>query len=103
MTLYQAEYRTMATSKRVADSHQVALVAVHLSGKAEADDPVHMVSGTNGLAGAADTILVLKRELGKADTTLYVRGRDVPEAYHVLSFQPSPAVGTSWATPPTTA
>src|SRR3712207_7465679 len=46
------------------------------------------------LAGAADTILVLTRERGRADATLYVRGRDVPEADHALGFDP---VTCRWA------
>jgi hypothetical protein len=29
---------------------------------------------------------VLRREIGRADATLYIRGRDVPEADHALSF-----------------
>ena len=49
---------------------------------ADATDPLDMVIGTNGSVGAADTVLVLKREPGKAAATLYVRGRDVPEADH---------------------
>ena len=47
-----------------------------------------MVSGTTGLAGAADTICVMKREVGLADATFYLRGRDVPEADHAMNFDP---------------
>jgi hypothetical protein len=46
------------------------------------------VSGTNGLAGAADATLVLKRPRGEADGILYVTGRDVDEAEHALRFTP---------------
>lgn len=86
--LYQADYQTMADLKRVADHRKVALVGVFHTRKADADDPLDTVSGTTGLAGAADTILVLTRQKGRADATLYVRGRDVPEAEHALSFDP---------------
>lgn len=86
--LYQADYGTMAGIKAVADAHGVALVGVFHTRKADADDPLDTVSGTTGLAGAADTILVLTREKGRADATLYVRGRDVPEADHALAFDP---------------
>ena len=84
--LYQADYQTMAAFKEVVDRHRVALVAVHHARKLDADDPLDTVSGTHGLAAAADTILVFKRKVGEADATLYVRGRDVAEADHALSF-----------------
>ena len=86
--LYQADYATMSALKTVADAHGVALVGVFHTRKAEADDPLDTINGTTGLAGAADTILVLTRERGRADAALYVRGRDVPEADHALSFDP---------------
>jgi hypothetical protein len=44
------------------------------------------VSGTSGLTGSADTILVLKREPNDALGLLYVRGRDVPEAEIAMQF-----------------
>jgi DNA-binding transcriptional ArsR family regulator len=44
------------------------------------------VSGTAGLTGSADTILVLKRNPGEAFGLLYVRGRDVIEAEIGLQF-----------------
>jgi hypothetical protein len=50
----------------------------------EADDPFDMVSGTNGLTGAADTILVLKRQAG--NVTLYARGRDIEEKETACQF-----------------
>lgn len=85
---YQLDYWTLARLKAVADAHGVALVAVHHSRKASADDPLDTISGTAGLAGAADTALILTREKGRAEANLYVRGRDVPEADYALSFDP---------------
>ena len=42
-----------------------------------ADDPLEAVSGTNGVTGAADAVLVLNR--GAKGTTLYGRGRDIED------------------------
>ena len=86
--LYQLDYWTLASLKAVADKHSVALVVVHHSRKATADDPLDTISGTAGLAGAADTALILTREKSRADGNLYVRGRDVPEADYALGFDP---------------
>jgi hypothetical protein len=51
----------------------------------EADDPVDTISGTLGLSGVADTLLVLGRT--SKGSTLYVRGRDIEETEHAVEFQ----------------
>src|SRR5262249_4409844 len=48
------------------------------------DDPIDTISGTLGLAGCADTSAVLSR--GSKGTTLYIRGRDVEEQEHAVTF-----------------
>ena len=57
---------------------------LHHTRKMEAEDPLDTVSGTLGLAGCADTVLVLNRTA--QGTTLYVRGRDIEEAEHAITF-----------------
>ena len=64
----------------------LALVAVHHDRKADADDFLDSVSGSNGITGAADTVLVLRRSRGSADAVLHVTGRDVEEDDHALRF-----------------
>jgi hypothetical protein len=89
---YDADYHAMSQVKRLADTYGVAIVLVHHVRKMGSDDFLNEVSGTNGLAGAADATLVLKRPRGQADGILHVTGRDVDEADYALSFQP--AAGT---------
>jgi hypothetical protein len=91
-TLYERDYRTVAALKAVADAHSVALVVITHVRKAAAEDFLDTVSGTNGLAGAADTIAILRRARGKHDAELKITGRDVEEAEHALTFDP--AIGT---------
>jgi hypothetical protein len=91
MSAYDADYAAVSRAKRLADSYGVAVVLVHHVRKASSDDFLAEVSGTNGLAGAADATLVLKRARGQADGVLHVTGRDVDEAEYALSF--NPAVG----------
>jgi hypothetical protein len=83
---YDADYAAVGRAKRVADAYSVALVLVHHVRKAGSDDFLSEVSGTNGLAGAADATLVLKRPRGQADGVLHVTGRDVDEAEYALDF-----------------
>lgn len=51
------------------------------------------MSGTNGLAGAADTVIVFARERHQATGVLKVTGRDVREDEYALTFTD----GAEWA------
>lgn len=84
---YDTDYTAVAQVKRLADHFGVALVLVHHVRKLGADDFLTEVSGTNGLAGAADTTIVLKRARGQADGILHITGRDVDETEHALAFR----------------
>jgi len=86
---YDADYAAVGRAKRVADDYGVAFVLVHHVRKAGSDDFLTEVSGTNGLAGAADATLVLKRARNQGDGILHVTGRDVDEAEYALTFDPS--------------
>lgn len=83
---YQADYAAVAQMKAVADAYGVAMVLVVHVRKAQAEDFLEDISGTNGLAGAADAVAVLRRSRGKADGALQVTGRDVDEATYALAF-----------------
>lgn len=92
LSAYDADYAAMSRAKRLADTYGVAVVLVHHVRKMGSDDFLEQVSGTNGLAGAADATLVLKRARGTADGVLHVTGRDVEEAEYAMAFQPAAGV-----------
>lgn len=84
---YQRDYRVGSALKRAVDDHPGASVIVnHHDRKAGSDDFVDRVSGTNGLAGAADTIIVLTRERHEASALLNVTGRDIAEGEYAITF-----------------
>ncbi|GGQ20736.1 MULTISPECIES: AAA family ATPase [Streptosporangium] len=84
---YARDYRIGGRLKRIADDHPgLSLVVIHHDRKATSEDFVEAVSGTNGLAGSADTIMVLGRKRGAEEGVLKVTGRDVPEAEYALTF-----------------
>ncbi|MGH3160369.1 MAG: AAA family ATPase [Streptosporangiaceae bacterium] len=89
---YQRDYRVGAALKARADAPGLSIIVLHHDRKAAADDFVDSVSGTHGLAGAADTIMVLARRRQAADAVLKITGRDVPEDEFALTI----ADGTSW-------
>lgn len=81
---YAADYAALSPLQQYASAHRLAVVVVTHVRKMEASDPLEMISGTNGLTGAADSIMVLDRA---ADgPKLYGRGRDVEEVEKALRF-----------------
>ena len=64
----------------------ILIVLVHHNRKAADADFLNEISGSNGLAAAADTILVIRRDRAAADAVLHVTGRDVEEQELALSF-----------------
>jgi hypothetical protein len=82
---YSADYAALTGLQKIAGKRRIAIVINHHVRKMEADDPFDTVSGTLGLTGAADTILVLKRHAGAV--TLHARGRDIEEIETALQFE----------------
>lgn len=84
---YGRDYRVGAQIKALVDGHPgAAVLVVHHDRKAGGDDFVDSVSGTHGLAGAADSVLVLVRPRGEDSAVLKVTGRDVPDAEYGLEL-----------------
>jgi hypothetical protein len=72
---YDADYEAIIGLHKLAVELDIAIVMTHHTRKAEAEDLIDKVSGTFGLVGAADTIIVIERRGG--GWVLDVRGRDV--------------------------
>lgn len=85
--IYAADYRAMTQWKDIADEYAVAVVVVHHTRKAGSEDFLDSVSGTQGLAGAADAVMVMRRSRGSADAELHLTGRDVSEATFAMRFR----------------
>jgi hypothetical protein len=83
-TLYEGDYKALREIHRFANDRAIGAVALHHTRKMDADDPVDTISGSLGLAGAADTCLILARTT--KGTTLYLRGRDIEEGELAIMF-----------------
>ncbi|GAA2850261.1 hypothetical protein GCM10010472_04160 [Pseudonocardia halophobica] len=88
VSAYDADYSAVGFAKRIADDYGIAVVLVHHVRKMGSEDFLAEVSGTNGLAGASDAVVVLRRSRGSADGSLHVTGRDVDETEYALTFDP---------------
>lgn len=85
---YDTDYRTLGSIKALADNAGVPFLVLHHTRKMASADFVDEISGTQGIAGAADAILVLRRMRGEAGGLLQVTGRDIEEAEYALTFAP---------------
>lgn len=85
---YQVDYALGSRLKALADDAPgSALLVVHHSRKAESGDFVDAVSGTHGIAGAADFIAVLARKRHSTEAVLAITGRDIVEAEYALTAE----------------
>ena len=74
---YASDYDVVARLKALADSYKVTLLIVHHTRKQKSEDIFDMISGTNGLMGAADGAFVLNKEKRTSNNaTLDIAGRD---------------------------
>ena len=71
---YAADYAAATRFKKIADHYGVPILLIHHVRKQGAEDFQSLVSGTNGLTGAMDAILVLERGRGQADGVLQSPG-----------------------------
>ena len=76
---YGEDYEAVKPLLSLAARHNVAVLIVHHLRKQGAEDPLDEVSGSTGLTGGVDGVLVLKRERGRADAYLHVTGRDIED------------------------
>ena len=83
---YDADYAAVKELRDVALKYGIAIVLVHHLRKAEADDPFDTISGTLGLTGAPDTIMILSRD--SRGTRLHAKGRDLVEIEKAVKFDP---------------
>jgi hypothetical protein len=83
---YLADYEARVRLKALADAVPGStLLVVHHTRKAEAADFVDTVSGTQGIAGSVDFVLVLTRKRHENNANLSVTGRDIVEAEYALT------------------
>ena len=84
---YEADYAVVKELQAVALETGVAIVVVHHTKKGGGSDAYETISGTLGLNGAADTLMVLIRD--QNGCVLSVKGRDVQELDVAVEFDPA--------------
>lgn len=86
---YGKDYNDLARLKRHVDDYPgSSLIIVHHTNKRGSDgDFLGAISGTQGLAGAADSTLMISRDRGKGQARLQVTSREIPEGEYAISFE----------------
>ena len=105
---YASDYEIVTRLKAFSDRHNVCLLIVHHTRKMDADDSFDMISGTNGLLGAADGAFILqKKKRTDSKATLSITGRDQQDQELTLEFDHQRCVWTLikaetelWKSPP---
>ncbi|SRR6266487_1280132 len=85
-SMYAEDYAAITPLKQLAEKYHISILLVHHLRKAEAEDPMDMISGSTGLTGATDCNMVLQRGRGEHEAVLHVTGRDVEEQTLNLIF-----------------
>lgn len=85
---YGNDYGQMSALKGLVDAHPgSSLIVVHHTNKGAKADFLESVNGTQGLAGAVDSILALKRERNSEQATLSVTSREAMEGEYALTMR----------------
>ncbi|MCQ2566896.1 MAG: helicase RepA family protein [Mogibacterium sp.] len=85
---YANDYADASKLKKFADAYKIAIILVHHVRKMRATDIFEMISGTNGITGAADTNMVLDRPNPHSkDADLHMKGRDIEVQVWKIQFE----------------
>ena len=85
---YASDYDIVTKLKHFSDTHGICLLVVHHTRKLESSDSFDMISGTNGLLGAADGAFVMQKEKRTGNRAfLEVAGRDQRSEEHTSELQ----------------
>lgn len=85
--VYADDYAAMGALQEFATKFHLCVLALHHTRKEASEDVHDSISGSGGLAGAADGSIILSRKRGDSTAILSTTGRDMPESEHGLSFK----------------
>ena len=84
---YSNDYEIVTQLKAFSDKYGICLLVVHHTRKMESGDSFDMISGTNGLLGAADGAFIMQKKKRTDNTAvLDIVGRDQPDQELTIEF-----------------
>ena len=86
---YASDYEIISRVKHFADCNRLCVILVHHTRKQPSDDRFDMISGTNGLLGAADGAYLLQKEKRTSNQAILdISGRDQQDQRLYLARDP---------------
>jgi hypothetical protein len=82
---YGADYEAVSPLTKLASDYDLTVLMVHHNREMHAEDWIDSVTGTRGLSGNADTVLVAVRGRGETSFILHATGRDISETSHAFA------------------
>ena len=84
---YSSDYEIVTKLKSFSDKYGICLLVVHHTRKLESEDSFDMISGTNGLLGAADGPFIMhKKKRTDNEAVMDIVGRDQPDQELTIEF-----------------
>ena len=84
---YENDYSELSALQKICSDRQIGIIPFLHNRKQGAEDVLEEISGSMGISGCADTIIVMKRDRGDDAATLFVTGRDIEEeGLYALQF-----------------
>ena len=84
---YSSDYEIVTKLKSFSDKYGICLLVVHHTRKLESEDSFDMISGTNGLLGAADGAFIMhKKKRTDNEAVLDIVGRVQPDQELTIEF-----------------
>ena len=84
---YSSDYEIVTNLKSFSDKYGICLLVVHHTRKLESEDSFDMISGTNGLLGAADGAFIMhKKKRTDNEAVMDIVGRDQPDQKLTIEF-----------------
>lgn len=84
---YSSDYEIVTKLKSFSDKYGICLLVVHHTRKLESEDSFDMISGTNGLLGAADGAFIMhKKKRTDNEAVLDIVGRDQQDQELTIEF-----------------
>lgn len=92
---YEQDYADLGQLKSVLDQKNVSCLCLHHLNKSTPEDVVERLSGSMGIGGCSDGIMVLTRQRSETEGELFMTGRDIEEKKIALKFDPDTCTWTS--------
>ena len=87
MIASRADYECKSLQLPIAAKHHVSILTVDHTRKTDSVDPLETISGSFGLSGGVDGVMVITRKRGSSEAVMYVTGRDIiDDREYAMSF-----------------